>query len=359
MSKEEEFYFVDSKGKKKSFTEDDGVSSESSMDEEFPFVAKQKNVQKNRTEKLLENPDIQGAAVGAVTGALLKAKQMHNEARDTRIADSIAMGQNAPMSKKGLQGYLSGAIPNTHYLPIKELERLVGMPIRTASEVQKALKLVVGSPAERVPNVVETPMGKKTIGYKTIPAIEGKDLSPYERTLLTNLKIAGGNTASVLGGLARGAAFGATGAPMAYQMVKQEEPTDWTQWTSLLGSGLGMTRSGPLGYAGAAMQIPYAVKHREELARGLTLGDISPTAFGGLAEGMETPVAEAMDDQRQRTRSISQQTPFQGQRMSTKGLNPMTRQAWDLDQTGRPEEPIVGIGSRTVNIGSHPELYGR
>jgi hypothetical protein len=80
-------------------------------------------------------------------------------------------------------------------------------------------------------------------------------------------------------------AFGAPLAAQAYGMATQEEPTDWQQWLSLFGGGLGtfgpltsklpfMGRVPVAGPVGALAQIPYAVKHREEIARGMTLPDV-------------------------------------------------------------------------------------
>lgn len=81
-------------------------------------------------------------------------------------------------------------------------------------------------------------------------------------------------------------AFGAPLAAQAYNMGTQEEPIDWTQWLSLFGGGLGTF--GPLtskiprvagrvpvaGTLATLAQVPYAVKHREEIARGMTLPDV-------------------------------------------------------------------------------------
>jgi hypothetical protein len=81
-------------------------------------------------------------------------------------------------------------------------------------------------------------------------------------------------------------AFGAPLAAQAYNMGTQEEPIDWQQWLSLFGGGLGTF--GPLtskiprvagrvpvaGTLATLAQVPYAVKHREEIARGMTLPDV-------------------------------------------------------------------------------------
>ena len=80
--------------------------------------------------------------------------------------------------------------------------------------------------------------------------------------------------------------FGAPLAAQGYTMATQKEPIDWTQYLSLIGNALGTF--GPLtskipGVAGripvagplaTLAQIPYAVKHREELARGMTMADV-------------------------------------------------------------------------------------
>jgi len=87
-------------------------------------------------------------------------------------------------------------------------------------------------------------------------------------------------------GRALGFMGGAITAEQAYHMamdyLKNKVTPDWTQLTSLAGGPLvtfGGRRLGPLGLA---MQIPYAVKHREDIARGMTMGDIAP--YGTLTE---------------------------------------------------------------------------
>ena len=85
-------------------------------------------------------------------------------------------------------------------------------------------------------------------------------------------------------------AFGAPLAAQGYGMATQEEPTDWQQWLSLFGGGLGtfgpltsklpfMGRVPVAGPVGALAQVPYAIKHREEIARGMTLPDVLDPAL--------------------------------------------------------------------------------
>ena len=80
--------------------------------------------------------------------------------------------------------------------------------------------------------------------------------------------------------------FGAPLAAQGYTTATQKEPIDWTQYLSLIGGALGTF--GPLtskipGVAGripvagplaTLAQIPYAVKHREEILRGMTRADV-------------------------------------------------------------------------------------
>lgn len=100
--------------------------------------------------------------------------------------------------------------------------------------------------------------------------------------------------ASGLSKIGQGSVGGALLGAQAYNMYKQPQPADWTQYLSLLGNA-GITLGGPLiGALGGLAQIPYAVKNRDEIARGLTLGDINPTVFGGAPESLETPIGNLM-----------------------------------------------------------------
>jgi hypothetical protein len=47
-----------------------------------------------------------------------------------------------------------------------------------------------------------------------------------------------------------------------------------------------------MGAAGALATLPYAIKNREELLRGMTQSDINPTAFpAGTTEGDELVIS--------------------------------------------------------------------
>ena len=96
---------------------------------------------------------------------------------------------------------------------------------------------------------------------------------------LTRAAIANAN-AERNAGRALGLMGGAITAEQAYQMArdywKNKVTPDWTQWASFVGGPLATFGGRYLGPTGMAMQIPYAVKHREDIARGMTMGDIVP-----------------------------------------------------------------------------------
>jgi len=62
---------------------------------------------------------------------------------------------------------------------------------------------------------------------------------------------------------------------------KHNRPLDWTDYLALGGGPLAMFGKKILGPIGMGMQIPYAVKHSDEVLRGMTMSDINPTVFGG------------------------------------------------------------------------------
>lgn len=234
-------------------------------------------------KSLMENQKVKEALAGAAVGAAYKANQMR---KDVRGGPRTFVDPNMPMSSRGLQAYLNSQISPKYNLPLKGLERVVGTELRTMAEVQQALKFIQGQETQRVAKTITDPSGVKRNIYRTIPGTPPVDMSPYERTFANKAASVMRATPPVVGNVTRGAVAGAAGAPMAIQMMQQNEPTDWTQWSSLIGSGLGMTRSGPLGLAGIAMQAPYIVKHADEISRGLGLGEINPTAFGGAPEAL-------------------------------------------------------------------------
>ena len=70
-------------------------------------------------------------------------------------------------------------------------------------------------------------------------------------------------------------------------MLKDEQekkPMDYTKLVSGLGSLASVFARPSIGVLGQLAQLPYAVKHRDELTKGLNMGDISSTAFMGMPE---------------------------------------------------------------------------
>jgi hypothetical protein len=92
---------------------------------------------------------------------------------------------------------------------------------------------------------------------------------------------------SGLGRLTQGAVGGAdtalTGADI-YNKWKKGQPIDWQDWSRLAG-GLGMTFGGKkVGALGALANIPYFIKHQNEIAQGMTMGDVAdPRAAVGMS----------------------------------------------------------------------------
>jgi hypothetical protein len=84
------------------------------------------------------------------------------------------------------------------------------------------------------------------------------------------------------GRMAQGVVGGATAAPALYEygrdVLKDEKtkPPDTTQGLSGLGGLMMALGKNKMGALGAALQVPYAVKHRDELARSQLLSDVVP-----------------------------------------------------------------------------------
>jgi len=98
--------------------------------------------------------------------------------------------------------------------------------------------------------------------------------------------------------ITQGGIFGLGTGLQAYNMasdMQQDKKPDWTQWSSLLGNLGGM--AGPattripavgripvVGPLATLAQIPYAIRHRDAIARGMTMGDVMPP---GITSGSE------------------------------------------------------------------------
>ena len=84
------------------------------------------------------------------------------------------------------------------------------------------------------------------------------------------------------GRIAQGIVGGTTAAPALYEygrdILKKDvnKPADTTQGLSGLGGLMMALGKGKMGGLGAALQVPYVVKHRDELARSQLMSDVVP-----------------------------------------------------------------------------------
>jgi hypothetical protein len=107
------------------------------------------------------------------------------------------------------------------------------------------------------------------------------------------------NVAKTIGGLqgtgrvAQGVIGGGLAAPQLYEYGRdvvrndKSKPADTTQGISGAGGLMMAFGRGKAGALGALAQVPYAVKHRKELAASMGMGDINPTAFMGMPDEMD------------------------------------------------------------------------
>jgi hypothetical protein len=195
------------------------------------------------------------------------------------------------MTPSGLQRYINGHLPKNVLVTHEDLEKITGRPVRTPSEIQDALKVIKGSPAERVAKSTSidprTGLPKKI--FSVNPAIPPVDLSPYtyKPTLASKATSFVFNKLPSVGRVGLGALGGAEGLSQGYSMLKDEQekkPMDYTKLVSGLGSLASVFARPSIGVLGQFAQLPYAYKHRNELTKGLNMGDISSTAFMGMPE---------------------------------------------------------------------------
>jgi len=166
--------------------------------------------------------------------------------------------------------------------PMYTTESGVSIPKATAAQLEQQLQAKQAAEAEQRRQLLEK------------QAIEQQRL---ERQRANRAKVIGG--AQGTGRVAQGVVGGALAAPQLYEygrdVVRNDKtkPADTTQGLSGLGGlimALGRGKAGPLG---AAMQVPYIVKNKDEIARSMKMSDINPTAFMGMPDefsGINTPL---------------------------------------------------------------------
>jgi hypothetical protein len=238
------------------------------------------------------------AGAGALAGGYLHGKlDAASQNLAAKTASSLPV-ELAPVSDIGLQRYINSQI--SAKIPLNKLREITGMDIRNMAEAQQAIRAIQGSPAQRTPVTKTVDGTKQTVSYRQTPAQPPLDISAYEVGPLRRGLTSAANT--VRGLLPKGAMGMLGGAVALPQLAEANKTRDWTALASGLGALLPFAEAalpavaqrfgGRLGAAGAALSIPYAVKHRKELAAGMNMSDISPTAFMGMPGEMEPAFSE-------------------------------------------------------------------
>jgi hypothetical protein len=157
--------------------------------------------------------------------------------------------------------------------PMYTTESGVAVPKRAAVEVEAELKAKQAAEAEQRRQLLE----KQTLEQQRI-----------DRQKANRAKVIGG--AKGTGYVGQGVVGGALAAPQLYEygrdVIKndREKPADSTQGLSGLGGLMMALGKGKTGALGAALQVPYMVKNRRELAASMGMSDINPTAFMGMPD---------------------------------------------------------------------------
>ena len=236
---------------------------------------------------------------GALAGAYTKRKQQVADSVDSKY--SHLPPEARPVDSRSLQRYINSQF--SHQIPLDDLKRLTGIDIRTMSEVQEARRMVEGSDAQRIPVKKDVSDPSRITGYRNVAGTPPIDISGYAQqpqTFFSKMGRSVAQGAQSMGGDALGyvrpIAGGMIAAPQLYDVGMSacgSKPVDKTQVMSGLG-GLGMmSKSKSLGALGAVAQLPYAIKHREELLKNMTMGDINPVAYpAGTAESTSSPMQE-------------------------------------------------------------------
>lgn len=159
--------------------------------------------------------------------------------------------------------------------PMYTTESGVSIPKSAASQMEQELQAKQAVEAERRRQLLE----KQAIEQRRIDQQKAR-----------RAKVVG--AAQGTGRVAQGIVGGALAAPQLYEygrdVVRNDKakPADTTQGISGAGGLMMALGKGKAGALGALAQIPYAVKHRKELAASMGMSDINPTAFMGMPDEM-------------------------------------------------------------------------
>jgi hypothetical protein len=242
--------------------------------------------------------------VGALTGAYVNRRRSKEEARsgETNAQKySNLPPEMRPVDAKSLQRYINSQF--SVEIPLEKLKELTGMDIRTMKEVQEARRIIEGSEAQRIPVKKDVDGRTTTVSYRNIPGSAPIDISGLGFKPSTFMSRLGSNIAEGAQSLAGGAMKymqpvigGMVAAPQLLRSATdfyQNKPVDPTQVASGLGGLAMMSKNPALGVVGGLAQVPYAVKHADEITNALRMNDINPTAFPAGTVGAESsPLTE-------------------------------------------------------------------
>jgi hypothetical protein len=232
---------------------------------------------------------------GALTGAYVADKNQKAKAAEGQYAH-LPLDER-PLDKGSLQRYVNGTL--RYQVPLDKLEELTGVSIRTPKEAYAAIRVLQGSEAQRIPVKKDVDEPSRVTRYKNVAGTPPIDISNFGQpvTFGSKVKDAAMGTAKSFGNNYAGPiAGGMIAIPQLYDVGTSafgNKPVDKEQVASGLG-GLGMmSKSNRIGILGGLAQLPYAIKHRDELLKNMTMSDINPVAYpAGTAESMLSPLQE-------------------------------------------------------------------
>lgn len=176
-------------------------------------------------------------------------------------------------------------------------EAKIILPPKTSKQI--ALEVGAADQAQRPADydrVMSTPIDSSRGATQTQRTAPAATQAPLQQ-VAENLAAAKASAKQTGKGAGRALGFmgGAITAEQAYHMamdyLKNKITPDWTQLTSLAGGPLATFGGRRLGALGLAMQAPYIYKHNEDIARGLTMGDVMP--YGTFSESeRSTPTSK-------------------------------------------------------------------
>jgi len=213
---------------------------------------------------------------------------------DTRLAQVTSTRAGDPTGLPSLVIENANTINtarNLGYDPLQvERHGEAGILLPPKSSRQVALEAEAAAQAQRAADydrVMRTPAAQPRGTTQTQQTASAATQAPLQQ-VAENLAAAKASAKQTGKNAGRALGFmgGAITAEQAYHMamdyLKNKVVPDWTQWTSLAGGPLATFGGRRLGPLGVAMQAPYIYKHHEDIAKGLTMGDVMP--YGTFSE---------------------------------------------------------------------------